>query len=173
MTYYYDYASLKEIFRCYFIEIPDLNLIRQIGISSGLKGIMRKISWMACLDILPSPTTPIWGNILKLNREKYEMFIQEDLTTKYDDVIEKDIERLFDEIEFFTEEKTRTAIKRICKVYSKKHPHVGYQQGIHELAGIIYYAFENEKYPQEGKEIISLSKEYEETFQIAIISFPS
>ena len=161
----YSYPSLRETFRCYYLELPDCSLIKQIGISSGLKGLIRKIAWMSCLEILPTPVTPVWGDIIKVMRDRYDIYLRNELETKFDGVIDNDIDRLYSDIEFFQQEEVRASIKRICKVFALQHPNVGYQQGIHELAGIIFYAY-SEYFPVEGETIIPFPEKFEPTFSI-------
>ncbi|EKE36909.1 hypothetical protein ENUP19_0009G0049 [Entamoeba nuttalli] len=169
MTNNLEYIKLKEIFRCYYLQTPNLSLLKQIALNNGLDGLLRKLGWLTFLDVLPLPITPSWGRILEVMRERYDYFIVNDnKPTQFDEIIDQDIERLYSDIEFFIHPEVRNSVKRICKIFAIEHPDVGYQQGIHELVGIVYYAF-SELYPTEKAiSAIPFPSEYESTFQIII-----
>ncbi|EKE36954.1 hypothetical protein ENUP19_0265G0029 [Entamoeba nuttalli] len=50
-----------------------------------------------------------------------------------------DILRLFSEYDFFRNDQVREHIKRVCVIYSLEHSELQYNQGFHELVGVLYY----------------------------------
>ncbi|ELP90670.1 hypothetical protein EIN_023590 [Entamoeba invadens IP1] len=51
-----------------------------------------------------------------------------------------DVLRLFSEYSFFKNEDVREHIKRVCVIYSLEHMDLQYNQGFHELVGVMFYA---------------------------------
>lgn len=158
-----EYCRVREVFRCYYTANPDMNLLRHIAISTGLNGLIRKLAWMAFLDILPSPCAPVWGEIIKVMRERYTVLIEElPESGEFDELIDQDIERLYSDVEFFMRDEVKAVVRRVCRLYAWKHPEVGYQQGIHELVGIIYMAY-SEPMPDPCVSVLPFPEEYEST----------
>ncbi|KAL7713017.1 Rab GTPase activating protein [Entamoeba marina] len=164
-----EYERLKEVFRCYYVCNPDLSLLSQISCSTGLKELFRKVAWMSFLDILPQPITPTWGDIFQALRERYEYFLSNDYSSKFDELINQDVNRLYSDIPFFCRNDVRDIVTRICRVLAVQHKHIGYQQGIHELVGIVYYAFWFEPITPNQTDI-PFPEEYESTFNNIINS---
>ena len=147
----YDLFRLKEIFRCYYINSPKkFDLIKQISYSSGLNKLFRKVAWCVYLDVLPSPISPIWEDIMKANRERYDTFMNDyfgdhsnDDSDKSiflsrnmkceddDDVINKDIDRLFVDIPFF------------YITFSFARPYVFCEDVCHDLILVFFHTFDN------------------------------
>lgn len=55
------------------------------------------------------------------------------------DIITKDVERTFPDLEFFRASDTQESLFNILYVYAKNHPDIAYKQGMHELAGTMLW----------------------------------
>jgi hypothetical protein len=54
-------------------------------------------------------------------------------------VITVDVKRTFPEIQYFGEREVLQGLARILHYYGREHAQLGYRQGMHELAGVLFY----------------------------------
>jgi hypothetical protein len=54
--------------------------------------------------------------------------------------VRKDVARTFQELDFFTQTATQDTMERILLAWAIKNPHIGYRQGMSNLAGIFMFA---------------------------------
>ncbi|KAE9556205.1 hypothetical protein FO519_000544 [Halicephalobus sp. NKZ332] len=67
-------------------------------------------------------------------------FVDENLK----ELIEKDVNRTFPEIKFFTDTGVRDMMKTVLFIYSKKNPELSYRQGMHEILAPILFTLHND-----------------------------
>ena len=149
-----DIKIVLSIFEDTYVNDPYLSVLRETALRNGLNGVyFRSIAWRVWLRILPTPLSKQWIQIMKEHRERYDK-----LTEKYyfgnspqviegissedrEDIlhrIRKDIDRLFNMYDYFTDIKLREKISRILYIYACEHSNMNYQQGFHELVALFY-----------------------------------
>ncbi|KRX76022.1 TBC1 domain family member 5 [Trichinella sp. T6] len=55
--------------------------------------------------------------------------------------IRQDVTRTYPELKFFTSERIRRIMTELLFIYALQYPHISYKQGMHEILGLIIYAF--------------------------------
>lgn len=66
-----------------------------------------------------------------------------------------DVLRLFSEYDFFRNDSVREHIKRVCVIYSLEHSELQYNQGFHELVGVMYMVLSQDiKQWRQTKEVL-------------------
>jgi len=66
------------------------------------------------------------------------------------DEIKKDIERTYQDLEFFIDKKTQQVLTNVLFIWSKQHPDLSYRQGMNELVAVLTYACYTENYKPEN-----------------------
>ncbi|KAL7715333.1 Rab GTPase activating protein [Entamoeba marina] len=113
----------KSIFYDTYISDPELNELKSIALQNSLSGLyLRTIAWRVWLGVLPTPVNP----------ECIEE--HEDINLR----IQKDIDRLFNMYDYFTNKEFRIIITRMLYIFARENPNINYQQGLHELISLFY-----------------------------------
>ena len=73
-----------------------------------------------------------------LSTESTSSYARQFELKKSESIIEKDLSRLWSDDPFFEDDQVRTNIKTILMEYCKDEP-LGYRQGMHEIASLVYY----------------------------------
>ncbi|KRY35373.1 TBC1 domain family member 5 [Trichinella spiralis] len=55
--------------------------------------------------------------------------------------IRQDVTRTYPELKFFTSERIRRIMTELLFIYALQYPHISYKQGMHEILGLVIYAF--------------------------------
>ena len=130
------------------------------------KEYLRPIAWKIFLGVLPNTTSlKEWIEIISTQREEYKIKFKkyckikkivgdplgdskkkknsensiED--TKIKELINKDLDRTYQEIDLFLQNKVRNILANILYIWSKENPEISYRQGMHELLAIIFIVF--------------------------------
>ena len=136
----------------------------------NLKPQYRPIVWQIFLNILPYNEPDNWKKIIDDNRSDYlylkdkyitkeiNNFIniteekgndiyekaKKDLLNEYFDLISLikiDIDRTYQEMEFYQDKKIKNSLCTILYIYSKQFPNPGYNQGMNDICSILLYTF--------------------------------
>ena len=92
-----------------------------------------------------------------------EHFKEKDVEKK----VSVDIVRLFSEYDFFKNEEVRKQIQRVCVVYSLEHNELQYNQGFHELVGVLFYGLSKDMQGWKmTKEVLERIKGKHEKYQM-------
>ena len=73
------------------------------------------------------------------------------------ELIDKDMSRLWGDIEFFEDEKVKRDVKEILIAYTSETD-LKYRQGMHEIASLIYYVVHHDAQIAHGKQVGSLAE---------------
>ena len=130
------------------------------------KEYLRPIAWKIFLGVLPNTTSlKEWIEIISTQREEYKIKFKkyckikkivgdplgdskkkknsensiED--TKIKELINKDLDRTYQEIDLFLQNKVRNILANILYIWAKENPEISYRQGMHELLAIIFIVF--------------------------------
>ena len=130
------------------------------------KEYLRPIAWKIFLGVLPNTSSlKEWIEIISTQREEYKIKFKkyckikkivgdplgdskkkknsensiED--TKIKELINKDLDRTYQEIDLFLQNKVRNILANILYIWSKENPEISYRQGMHELLAIIFIVF--------------------------------
>ncbi|KAL7716706.1 Rab GTPase activating protein [Entamoeba marina] len=153
-TNFYIWIFQKSIFYDTYISDPELNELKSIALQNGLSGLyLRTIAWRVWLGVLPTPVNPEWSHIIKNQRIQYEtirkkyykgdeQLINNSISIEeHEDInlrIQKDIDRLFNMYDYFTNKEFRIIITRMLYIFARENPNINYQQGLHELISLFY-----------------------------------
>ena len=130
------------------------------------KEYLRPIAWKLFLGVLPNTSSlKEWIEIISTQREEYKIKFKkyckikkivgdplgdnkkkknsensiED--TKIKELINKDLDRTYQEIDLFLQNKVRNILANILYIRAKENPEISYRQGMHELLAIIFIVF--------------------------------
>ena len=130
------------------------------------KEYLRPIAWKIFLGVLPNTSSlKEWIEIISNQREEYKIKFKkyckikkivgdplgdskkkknsensiED--TKIKELINKDLDRTYQEIDLFLQNKVRNILANILYIWAKENPEISYRQGMHELLAIIFIVF--------------------------------
>ena len=137
-----------------------------------MKEYLRPIAWKIFLGVLPNipNTTSLkeWVEIISNQREEYKnkfkkyckikKIVGDPLggskkkkksensveDTKIKNLINIDLDRTYQEIDLFLQNKTRNILANVLYIWAKENPEVSYRQGMHELLAnilIVFYPF--------------------------------
>ncbi|EKE40472.1 hypothetical protein ENUP19_0248G0058 [Entamoeba nuttalli] len=168
-----------SIFKDTYLCDKELISLKKTAIFNGLSGLyLRTIAWRVWLGVLPTPISINWVEVIKQNREKYNLLIKkyfdgdkqrDNNTESNEDIkdlncrINKDIDRLFNMYDYFMDENFRNKIRRMLYIYAREHENMNYQQGFHELIAILYHSIDfdlSEQVHIQWKNESSFPKEY-------------
>lgn len=71
------------------------------------------------------------------------------------EIITKDVERTFPDIDYFQDEKVRISLTNILFIYAKLNPDVGYKQGMHELAAPMLWVLAQDSVLEDDYQVFS------------------
>ena len=170
----YDINKLSLIFKEKILSnssrVEDL---KKYAIEGQLtKEYLRPIAWKIFLGVLPNipNTTSLkeWVEIISNQREEYKnkfkkyckikKIVGDPLgeskkkkksensveDTKIKNLINIDLDRTYQEIDLFLQNKTRNILANVLYIWAKENPEVSYRQGMHELLAnilIVFYPF--------------------------------
>ena len=170
----YDINKLSLIFKEKILSnssrVEDL---KKYAIEGQLKKeYLRPIAWKIFLGVLPNipNTTSLkeWVEIISNQREEYKnkfkkyckikKIVGDPLgeskkkkksensveDTKIKNLINIDLDRTYQEIDLFLQNKTRNILANVLYIWAKENPEVSYRQGMHELLAnilIVFYPF--------------------------------
>ena len=161
------YITLRDSFNKYYIKEKNVHSLQQLAYKKGLNGLHRKLAWMVFFDILPFPTTDEWIEIFTTSRERYTELLKNKVSTKFDQVIDLDIDRLYTDIDYFKQQHVKDSVRNICQIIAAQNEAIGYQQGFHEMIGLVMFAFTEQQF-----EKVHVSKQfpqnYERIFDVAL-----
>ena len=130
------------------------------------KEYLRPIAWKIFLGVLPNTSSlKEWIEIISNQREEYKIKFKkyckikkivgdplgdskkkknsensiED--TKIKELINKDLDRTYQEIDLFLQNKVRNILANILYIWAKENQEISYRQGMHELLAIIFIVF--------------------------------
>ena len=130
------------------------------------KEYLRPIAWKIFLGVLPNTSSlKEWIEIISSQREEYKIKFKkyckikkivgdplgdskkkknsensiED--TKIKELINKDLDRTYQEIDLFLQNKVRNILANILYIWAKENQEISYRQGMHELLAIIFIVF--------------------------------
>ena len=134
-----------------------------------MKEYLRPIAWKIFLGVLPNTTSlKEWVEIISNQREEYKnkfkkyckikKIVGDPLgeskkkkksensveDTKIKNLINIDLDRTYQEIDLFLQNKTRNILANVLYIWAKENPEVSYRQGMHELLAnilIVFYPF--------------------------------
>jgi TBC1 domain family protein 5 len=121
-------ASQERDFRRYTVLVKEYDTELTAEAVNGVSTAPEK-------PLIDDPLRASYG----LEREDFE---EQDGELK--DVIMRDVERTFPEVEFFREPEIGQLLLRILYIYARQNPDIGYRQGMHELAGPILWVMIND-----------------------------
>ena len=167
----YDINKLSLIFKEKILSnssrVEDL---KKYAIEGQLtKEYLRPIAWKIFLGVLPNTTSlKEWVEIISNQREEYKnkfkkyckikKIVGDPLgeskkkkksensveDTKIKNLINIDLDRTYQEIDLFLQNKTRNILANVLYIWAKENPEVSYRQGMHELLAnilIVFYPF--------------------------------
>ena len=167
----YDINKLSLIFKEKILSnssrVEDL---KKYAIEGQLtKEYLRPIAWKIFLGVLPNTTSiKEWIEIISNQREEYKnkfkkyckikKIVGDPLgeskkkkksensveDTKIKNLINIDLDRTYQEIDLFLQNKTRNILANVLYIWAKENPEVSYRQGMHELLAnilIVFYPF--------------------------------
>ena len=177
-------------FKKFFLSENGRQLLDEKAAEEGLNSYFRPIAWKIFFKIIPEQASEEWSTIIKSHRQKYrdlrkkhwenkekitpkkkfidplappsedpEVKMNQDILSR----INRDVDRLFSDIEYFKEKDLREMIVRMCYVYAKDHVDKNYQQGFHEFLAVIYYCYENDymlRYINQNTSVVDLEEPY-------------
>ena len=177
-------------FKKFFLSENGRQLLDEKAVEEGLNNYFRPIAWKIFFNIIPEKASEEWKTTIQAHRQRYrdlrkkhwenkekispkKKFIDplappcEDPEVKMNqDIllrINKDVDRLFNDIEYFKEKDLREIIVRMCYVYAKDHVDKNYQQGFHEFLGVFYYCYANDnmlRYININTDVVDLEEPY-------------
>ena len=130
------------------------------------KEYLRPIAWKIFLGVLPNTSSlKEWIEIISSQREEYKIKFKkyckikkivgdplgdskkkknsensiED--TKIKELINKDLDRTYQEIDLFLQNKIKNILANILYIWAKENQEISYRQGMHELLAIIFIVF--------------------------------
>ena len=167
----YDINKLSLIFKeKILLNSSRVEDLKKYSIEGQLtKEYLRPIAWKIFLGVLPNTTSlKEWVEIISNQREEYKnkfkkyckikKIVGDPLgeskkkkksensveDTKIKNLINIDLDRTYQEIDLFLQNKTRNILANVLYIWAKENPEVSYRQGMHELLAnilIVLYPF--------------------------------
>ncbi|KAL7718226.1 Rab GTPase activating protein [Entamoeba marina] len=169
-----------KLFSNNYLSDGGLLKLKRIALEGNLSSnYLRSLAWRIWLGVLPSPVSFYWNDIILNSRKKYH-----NLVNKYDKEtliidplltnasvserimlkkkIQKDIDRLYNTIEYFQSTSLRNKLSRLLYIFAREHCDLGYQQGFHELVGVLFSVIERDSSITMN---VIYSKEHEQEYE--------
>ena len=188
----YDINKLSLIFKeKILLNSSRVEDLKKYAVEGQLtKEYLRPIAWKIFLGVLPNTTSiKEWIEIISNQREEYKnkfkkyckikKIVGDPLgeskkkkksensveDTKIKNLINIDLDRTYQEIDLFLQNKTRNILANVLYIWAKENPEVSYRQGMHELLAnilIVFYPFyftHNTKPKNKKEDIIDFLKD--------------
>ncbi|EKE38937.1 hypothetical protein ENUP19_0278G0020 [Entamoeba nuttalli] len=146
--------TTQKIFETMYVNDTSAKVIKKLALEGKMTRYnLRTIAWKIWLGVLPLPVNSVWTSKMNNERKRYHELIKKYENETYvvdpllsgssnnerDELkkkIKKDIDRLYNSIEFYCDNEIRTKISNALYIFAREHNDLGYQQGFHEIMGI-------------------------------------